>query len=198
LADAIRQAAEANKHSGFLGFLSRVFGSDIAKIAGAIAAVAATVATAGAGAPLLLVAVAAALEVSAKVGAELGLDPKLCTALTIAAVAVGFVGGGGGAAASELASVAHTVDTGAKITQGAAIAAGGALHYGAARYHADDLKHQADAVGIRAQQTTTQLDMDDALALLDRALRSEQRETSSVSEMIANDSDAKATLSERI
>jgi hypothetical protein len=198
LAAAVQEAKEAAEHSGFLGFIGDVLGSDVAKVAGAVAAIAATIASGGAGAPLLLVAIAAALQVSAKVGAELGLDPKLCTALTIAAVAVGFVGGGGGASTNDLVVAMRTVETGAKISQGGAVASGAVLHYASARYHADDLDHQADAVSIRTKQTTAQLDMDDAIALLDRALRGEQRETSTVSEIVQSDSDAKAALAQRI
>src|SRR6187455_917413 len=37
LADAIQHAREAAERSGFLGFLGKIFGSDIAKIAGAVA-----------------------------------------------------------------------------------------------------------------------------------------------------------------
>ena len=110
LADAIQHANEAAEHSGFLGFLGDIFGSDIAQIAGAVAAIAATIGTAGAAAPLLLVAASEALQVAAKVGAELGLDPKLCAALAIASVAVGVCSGAGaGRAASELTQVARYV-----------------------------------------------------------------------------------------
>src|ERR1700760_1527984 len=41
LADAVEKAKEAASHPGFFGFLSSVFGSDVAQIAGAVAAVAA-------------------------------------------------------------------------------------------------------------------------------------------------------------
>jgi len=195
LADAVRHAQEAAQHSGFLGFLGKVFGSDIAKIAGAVAAIAATVATAGAATPLLLVAASAALQVAAKAGAELGLDPKLCMALSIAAVAVGFVSGSG---ASEISNIARDIELAAKVTQGSAVVTGGVLQYEAARYHADDLSYQADAVGYHASETTTQLSMDDAFALLERALRVEQRETSIVSEIVRNNADNSTTLSNRI
>ncbi len=199
LADAIQHAQEAAKHSGFLGFLGKIFGSEIGKIAGAVAAIAATIATGGAAGPLVLMAVSAALQVAAKVGAELGLDPKWCMALTIAAVAVGFgSGAGAGQAASALANGAHYVELGAKLTEGGATIAGGVLNYAAARYHADDLSYQADASGYHASQTATQLSMDDAFALLERALRAEQRETSTVGEIVQNDSDTNAALYSRI
>ena len=199
LADAIQHAREAAERSGFLGFLGKIFGSDIAKIAGAVAAVAATIASAGAATPLLLIAAAAALQVAAKAGAELGLDPKLCMALSIAAVAVGFAGGAGaGQAASVLSNAARYVEVGAKITEGSAVVTGGVLQYAAARYHEDDLNYQADVVGYHASQTATQLSMDDALALLERALRREQQETGTVSEIVRNNSDTNTALYSRI
>ena len=199
LADAVEQAAQAAKHSGFLGFLGDVFGNDIAQIAGVVAAIAATVATGGAAATVLLMAASAALQVAAKVGPELGLDPKLCAALAIAAVAVGACSGvGAGTAASELATAAHGVETGAKVLQGGAVIAGGALHIASGEYHATELRYQADVVGYHAHETTTQLGMDDAIALLERSLRSEQHETSTVSELLQNDSETNTALCNRI
>src|SRR5450432_3970432 len=84
LSDAIEKAKEAADNSGFFGFLSSVFGNDVAQIAGAVAAIAAMVATGGAAAPLILVAVSVAMEEGAKVGAKLGLDPKICMAISLA------------------------------------------------------------------------------------------------------------------
>ncbi len=199
LAEAVEQAKEAAEQSGFLGFLGKIFGSDIAKIAGAVAAIAATIASAGAGTPLLLMAASATLQAAAKAGAELGLDPKLCMALSFAAVAVGFAGGAGaGQAANALTNAARSVEVTAKITQGGAVVAGGALDYAAARYHADDLHHQADAAGYHASQTATQFSMDDAFALLERALRAERQETGTVSEIVQNNSDTQSALCSRI
>src|ERR1041385_209911 len=43
LADSVRQAEEAANDSGFFGFLGDIFGSDVAQIAGAVAAIAATI-----------------------------------------------------------------------------------------------------------------------------------------------------------
>lgn len=200
LEDAIRQAKEASEKSGFLGFLADVFGSDIAQIAGAVAAVAAVVATAGtAAAPLILLLVAEGLQVGAKVGAELGLDPKLCMALSVASVAVGLCTGTGELqAASALAQGARDVELGAKVVQGAATATGGALSYRASQFHAEALRQQADAVRLHAKEATTDLDLDDALSMLARAIRTAQRETSTASEVVQNDSDTNIALSERI
>jgi hypothetical protein len=199
LADSIRQAEEAANDSGFFGFLSDIFGSDIAQIAGAVAAIAATIATGGAAAPLLLIAISEALQVAAKVGAELGLDPKICMGIAIAAVAVGFCSGAGaGQAAGEVANLARGVSLGAKATQGAATVAGGTLHIVSAHYRAKQLDHQADAVGYRAEDDRADLDIDDAFSRLLRALRAEQREISTTSEIVQDDSRTNTTLCNRI
>lgn len=200
LEEAIQQAKEASEHSGFLGFLADVFGSDIAQIAGAVAAVAAVVATGGAAAaPLVLLLVAEGLQVGAKVGAELGLDPKLCMALSLASVAVGLCTGTGELqCASALARGARDVELGAKVVQGAATATGGALSFRASQVRAEALRHQADSVRLLANEDTTNLDIDDALSMLSRAIRTAQRETSSASEIVQNDSDTNIALSDRI
>ena len=199
LADAVRQAQEAQDSSGFFGFLSNVFGKDLAEIAGAVAAVAAVVATGGAVAPLVLLALSAALEIGSKVGAELGLDPKLCLALSLASAALGLCSGAGtGQAVGALADGARAVETGASVTEGAATVAGGSLGYVAAEDHAASLNHQADATRVHLRQDTTQLDMDDAFQLLERALRNQQRETSTVSAMVKDQADSNNTLSQRI
>jgi len=199
LADAIQHAQEAAEDSGFFGFLGDIFGSDIAQIAGAVAVIAATVASGGATAPLLLIAVSEALQVGAKVGAELGLDPKLCIALSVASVAVGMGSGAGTIQATDaLADGARKVELGARIVQGGATIAGGALHYTAAHYQAKQLNFQADAAGYHATSSVTQLSLDDAFATLERALRTEQREAGTVSKIVQNNSDTNTTLCDRI
>src|SRR6188768_1650760 len=199
LADSIRQAEEAANDSGFFGFLGDIFGSDIAQIAGAVAAVAATIATGGAAAPLLLIVISEALQVAATVGAKLGLDPKICAALAIASVAVGICSGGGTAqAAGEVADIARGVSLGAKVTQGGATAVGGAFHFVSGNAHARQLDRQADATGYEAEEKAANLDLDDAFARLRRALSVEHHEINIASAQLANDSDTNATLSQRI
>lgn len=199
LADAIQHAKEASEHSGFLGFLGDIFGSDIAKIAGAVAAVAALVATGGAAAPLLLIAIAEALQVGAKVGAELGLDPKICMAVSLAGVAVGVCSGVGSAeAAGALANAARDVEVGAKIAESSSTIAGGALHGASGYYHGQQLAYQADVAGFQGDQAATSLTLDDAYARLERALRSEQRASLIVSDIVKNDADTNTALSNRI
>lgn len=196
LADAVQHAKDASEHTGFFGFLGDIFGSDIAQIAGAVAGIAAVVASGGAAAPLLAIALAEALQVGAKVGAELGLDPKICLVISLASVAVGFcTGSGTGKAVSDLA---HGIEVGAKVAQSGATIAGGALHGVAGYYHGQQLNYQADAAGYQGRTDATSLSIDDAIARLERALRTEQSETNTVSEIAKNDADTKMTLSERI
>jgi hypothetical protein len=199
LADSIQKAKEASEHSGFLGFLGDVFGSDIAQVAGAVAAVAAMVATAGAAAPLIMIAIAESLQLAAKAGAQLGLDPKLCMALSVASVAVGLCTGTGELqAATKIAQVARDVELGANLAQGAATATGGALRYAAASYHSDSLHYQADVVLSRGHKDATNLDLYDALSMLQRAIKTAQCETSTVSSIVQDDTDTNTALSDRI
>lgn len=199
LADAVRQAKEAAEDSGFFGFLGDIFGGDIAKIAGLIAAAAATIATAGAGAPILLVALSAALELGAKVGAELGLDPKICTVLSLAGAVVGMASGVGVAGASNtLVRVASKVEVGAHLVEGSATMAGGVLHGVSGHYQAEELHHRADATGIHARDVATQMDIDRALALLEKALRTQQSETNTVSQIARDEADSNSALCDRI
>ena len=199
LADAIRQAEEAADQSGFFGFLGDIFGSDIAQIAGAVASIAATIATGGAAAPLLLITLSAALQAGAKIGAELGLDPKLCMALSLASVAVGLCSGVGSVqAAGVLADGAQKVKVVANVVQGCATSAGGVFHGISGEYRGQQLDKQADAVRYQAQDGAVDLSLEEAFASLQRALRTEQRETSTVSSIVQNDSEANTALCDRI
>jgi hypothetical protein len=199
LADAIQQAKDAASDSGFFGFLGDIFGSDIAQIAGAVAAVAAVVATGGAAGPLLLVALAEGLQAAAKLGPQLGIDPKICMALGVASVAVGLCTGTGEAQAfGAVADGARGVELGAHVAQGAATATGGALHFVSAHYQAKSLGYQADATGYQAANDTTSLDLDAALDLLQRALKTEQRETATVSAIAQDNANTNSALSTRI
>jgi hypothetical protein len=199
LADAVQKAKEAAEHSGFFGFLGKVFGGDIAQIAGAVAAVAAVVATGGAAAPLILMTLSVALEEGAQLGEKLGLDPKVCMAIGIAGAALGICSGAGTAqATSTLASVSRDVELGANVVGAAATGTGGALCYVSERYHGRQLGFQADATGYHAQNEAASIDLDSAIALLQRSLHTEQRETSTVSAVMHNNSQANSALSDRI
>jgi len=199
LAEALQKAKEAADHHGFFGFLSSVFGSDVAQIAGAVAALAAVVATGGAAAPLILMAVSVALEEGAKVGAKLGLDPKICMAISLCSAAIGLCSGGGSAqAASTVTTVAKDVKLGANLVKDAALASGSALSAVAEHYHAAELRYQADATGYRAKDAATNWELDDAIALLQQALCTEQRETTTVSAIIRSNGDTNVGLSNRI
>lgn len=199
LADAIQQAKDAAKDSGFFGFLGDIFGGDIAQIAGAVAAIAAVVATGGAAGPVLLIALAEGLQTAAKLGPQLGLDPKICMALGLASVAVGLCTGTGEAQAfGAVADGARGVELGAHVVQGASTATGGTLHFVSGHYQAKSLGYQADATGYQAANDTTSLDLDAALDMLQRALKTEQRETATVSAINQDNSDTNTALSNRI
>ena len=199
LADALQQAKQASEHKGFWGFVGHILGGDVAKIAGAVASVAAVVASGGAAAPLVLLAISTALQVGAKVGSELGLDPKLCAALSIASVAVGMCSGTPSTqAANELSQIMHAVSLGANATSATATAAGAACTYRGDLYHADEMGYQADASDVRARQTVTNLNIDDAIALLEESLRIQTAETEGASEIVQSDSDSKTALFNRI
>jgi hypothetical protein len=199
LNDAIQKAKDAADSSGFFGFLSSVFGSDVAQIAGAVAAIAATIATGGAAGPLMLMALSVALEETAKEGAKLGLDPKICMAIGLASAALGMASGAGTTqAADSLASAAHGVELGANIAQGGATATGGVLGYVAGHYQAAQLNDQADATGYQARDDATSMDLDSAIALLQQSLHAEQRETTTTSAIVQNNADTNTALSDRI
>lgn len=198
LADAVQRAKDAADDSGLFGFIGDIFGSDIAEIAGAVAAVAAVVATGGASTPLIMVALAEGLQLGAKAGAELGLDPDLCLALSVASVAVGLCTPGGLQAAGKWADIARKVELGANIVKGGATASGGVLNLVSARYHASALHAQTDAVAVHGDQDLNQLDFDDALSALQRALRTAQAETNTASGIVQGDSDTNTALSDRI
>jgi hypothetical protein len=198
LADAIQQAKDAANDSGFFGFLGDIFGSDIAQIAGAVAAVAAVVATGGAAAaPLLLMALSEGLQVAAKLGPELGIDPKICMALGLASVAVGMCSGDA-QAFGAVADAARGVKLGAQVVQGASTATGGVLHFVSSHYQAKSLGYQADATGYQAANDGASLDLDAALDMLQRALKTEQRETATVSAINQDNADTNVALSNRI
>jgi hypothetical protein len=199
LADAIQQAKDAANDSGFFGFLGDIFGGDVAKVAGAVAAVAAVVATGGAAGPLILIALAEGLQAASKYGPELGIDPKICMALGVASVAVGVFSGAGDAQAfGEVANVARGVELGAHVTQAASTGAGGALHFVSGHYQAKSLDYQADATGYQAANDTTSLDLDAALDMLQRALNTEQRETTTVSAITQDNANTNTALTSRI
>ena len=199
LADAIEKAKEAAQHSSFFGFLSKVFGSDIAQIAGAVAAIAAVVATGGAAAPLILVAVSAALEEGAKLGPKLGIDPKICIAISLVGAAVGLCTGLGSAeAVGTLGTIAKGVKIGAECVEQSATATGAVLGYVSQHYDSRNLGFQADATGYQAEDDATRMELDSAIALLRQSLQTEQREISTVSAIIQNNSQANTAISGRI
>ncbi len=199
LADAIQQAKDAQNDSGFFGFLGDIFGSDIAKIAGAVAAIAAVVGSGGAAGPVILLVLSETMQAAAQLGPELGLDPKVCMALGLASAALGLCAGTGEAqVADALKQGARDVELVANIVKGVATATGGLLHGVSGHYQAKALDFQADATSYRAANDVTSLDFDAALDLLQRALKTEQRETATISAITQNNADTNVALTSRI
>ncbi|HEY2410237.1 MAG TPA: hypothetical protein VGI10_29735 [Polyangiaceae bacterium] len=194
LAAAAQQAQQASDDSGFWGFISDVFGSDVAEVAGAVAAAAAVVATGGAATPLLLVVMSTALETGAKVGAELGLDPKICMAIAIAGAAIGLCAGNGAGELGKAAKAAQTVERVATTVQGSSIVVSGATGYVSGQYAADAADRQADAAWINGQQNAANLDIDDAIATLERALRAQDSMTGTVAQIQQDTARANSVL----
>lgn len=193
IAGALAAAARANRDSGTWGFVSDVLGSDVAQVAGAVAMAAAVIATGGAAAPLVLLTLSAGLETGAKLGAELGLDPKLCMAIGLAGAALGFCAGNT-AALGEAASTARTVQAVATTVQGAAMVGSGVAHGVAGGYAARAQDQRADATLLGAYQTDTELDIDQAIALLDQSLRTESHMTGSAARNGQDDARANLAL----
>ena len=97
-----------------------------------------------------------------------------------------------------VADGARGVELGADKSLGAATATGGALHFVSAHYQAKSLSYQADATGYQAANDTTSFDLDAALDMLQRALKTEQRETATVSAINQDNSNTNTALSNRI
>jgi hypothetical protein len=186
IAEAVAAAREAEEDAGFWGDIADFFGEDLANIAGAIAAAAAIVATGGTGAPLVLAVMAAGLEIGAKVGAELGLDPKIAMAIGLAGAALGLLAGNAGnlgsiqALASDVRAVATTV-------KGTAVAAGGVSGAIAEDKKSDALEFQAQVSFTRSLEDEVTLDIDDAIAALEQALSRQTRATSVASSVTRAD-----------
>jgi len=194
IAEALKRAADADKHSGFWGKLSAVFSGDIGAIAEIIGAAAIIVATGGAGAAGVLAIAAAGLSAGAEVGQKLGLDPKICLALSagaaIAGIAVGKV--------PDVSEFCATVAKGCKIAGAAANVASVGATTVAGQYQADAVDAQADATRSRAVQSDAVFDFNLALDILTRAARDSSRAQSTVSNIEQTENDGRTALVARL
>jgi hypothetical protein len=153
--EAVRQAEEAREKAGFWGKLSSFFGGDVAKLAQLCAAVAVVVGSGGSGAPLVLAGMAC--MTAAEAGRKVGLDPKLCTALSLAGAGLCFVGGTGVTTSmTKTSAVLTAIGGGAQATGSTASIAEG--HY------------EAEAQRADAEARLTQADQDQVRILIEEAL----------------------------
>lgn len=175
--DAMKRAEQAQETSGFWGDLSSVLGGDVASICGVVATAAAIVATGGAAAPMVIALVAAGMSITADVGGRLGLDPKVCLALSGAGALVGMLGGNVKGAAGFWSALAKV----GNVSQGVAAAGGGGAKIVADQYQGDALDARADAKHAEGQQADAWMRMQMALDILQDAARDLERSQRTVS-----------------
>jgi hypothetical protein len=176
--EAVKQAAEARENAGFWGKLSSFFGGDVAKLAQLCAAVAVVVASGGTGAPLVLAGMACLT--AAEVGRRAGLDPKLCTALSLAGAGLCFAGGAGVTSSMTKTSAVFTaIGGGAQATGSAAAIVEG--HYEAEAQRAD-----AQGQLTQAEQDQVRILIEQALARLEHLQSDSERTYGVTAETIRN------------
>lgn len=152
---AVKEAEEAREKGGLWGKISSLFGGDVAKLAQACAAIAVVVGTGGTGAALVLAGMACLA--AAEAGRELGLDPKLCTALSLAGAGLCIAGGTGAATGmTQTSAVFSAVGGGAQATGSAASVVEG--HY------------VAEAERANAEASLTQAEQDQVRVLIEQAI----------------------------
>lgn len=168
---ALQEAMDAKKDAGFWGGLAKLFGSDLASIAGAVAALAAVVASGGTAAAILG-AIAAAASMAAEHADELGLPKGVAIAIAVgAAVASLCCGDAGGLfkLSAEARETAMTVKTYATLTAMALKAEGGVCSVAASGYDRVSSYRQADAESADGKHELASLDLDDSLSRLSAA-----------------------------
>jgi hypothetical protein len=179
IAEELHKADEAQQHSGFLGKLSHFFSGDLGAILGVVAALAATVATGGASAMAIVALVGASASATAKVGAELGLDPKVCELLSAAGALCGLAAGNVGGATGLVSTASEVANAGAQ-------AAGVGTQVASKLYEAKALDAQAEAKRGEGLQDQASARIDVAIEILQNAVRDLARATETVSGIEAN------------
>lgn len=169
---ALAAAREAQEKSGFWGKIAQVLDGDIAAICQVVAVLASAVAG-GAPAAIVLAAIAAGASLASRYGEELGLPPNVCVALGVAGGLCAAASGNFVSSTTALTgyrATAHTVKVGAQVTGAAATAAGsGARVYSG--YHAGAaVDAHADARSSEHAQALAGMDIDAAVAELERSL----------------------------
>jgi hypothetical protein len=163
---AMERAQEANDHAGIWGGISNALGGDVASIAGVIASAAVIAGTGGTGAAVLLAGAAIGFAAAAKVGQELGLDPKLVLALELAGVAAGAFCGG-----EASPGFWATLATVARGTQGGATAAGGGAFIVQGQYQGDATEAQGEARFHRGEEQLENEKVEEVLGLLEQSAK---------------------------
>ncbi|MDQ2646797.1 MAG: hypothetical protein M3020_23540 [Myxococcota bacterium] len=160
LDEAMKEAAEARENAGFWGKIASFFGSDVAKLAQLCAAAAVVIGSGGTGAPLVLAGMACLA--AAEAGRRAGLDPKLCTALSLAGAALcSFSGSGISTSATKASSLFTAAGAGAQAaSSGASIAEG--------EYEAKAERREAEAGLTEAQQEQVRVLIEQAFDRLRR------------------------------
>lgn len=157
--EAIAKAREAEEDGGLFGKIGDVLNGDIATLAQLVVVAAAAAVTGGAAA-IVLASIAVACTLASKYGDELGIPPKVCIGLGIAAavatVASGNVGGvatASGSAATTAGAAAGNLVPGA--AAGASIASGGAAATAAAAANVTQFTQAMQEVGFYAKVVGT-------------------------------------------
>ena len=164
IAEAMERAREAQENAGLWGDISNVFGGDIATIAGVVASAALVVGTGGAGAAVVVAALAVGFTAGGEIAEECGADPKVVMAFKLAGAAVGLLGGN----AAQAGALWGTIHTAAKVTEGGAIAAGGGGHIVEGQYQGDARAEQGQATYFRrSEQLESQL-ADEEIARIEK------------------------------
>ena len=175
---ALEEAKAAEEDAGFWGAIADFFGGDLAKVAQVVASAAALVATGGAATPFIVAAIACAG--AAEIGKAVGLDPKICMALSVAGAALGLCAGGAGA--GPLSQVA----AGATAVSGGAQAVGGGASIAEGQYRADVLRANARGQRAEAEQARVQLLFQQILERLQQLQDQDSRATSTGSRIAAD------------
>lgn len=186
--EAQERAREAQEKGGFFGGISDVLGEDLAPLLSAAAGAAAIAATGGAATPLVIAA--AAMTVSARVGEELGLDPRLCAALGVGGAVAGMCAGNVGAASNGFSMAA----AGLRAGEGAAQIGAGSFAAVEAHYAKEGTHARADAGAGEVERQKAEDAEGDAIARIGRVNRSHASAVHTVQAMADERHEAEQSL----
>jgi hypothetical protein len=186
--EAMDKAKEAQRHSGFFGAIAGVLNGDIGAIAGLLAATAAAILSGGTALAVLAV-VASAVSLAAQHAEELGIPPEVAMGIGIIAAGAALCCGNTSGllqVSESLKKAANTVKLVASVTAGAANMGGGVASVAKGAYERTAANAQADARWAGGQQDLTNLDIDDAIQLMSKALDQRQAAIDTISDGAAN------------